>query len=434
MINTAVEYTAGRATVNPGSPGNRHDEPALYDTTSFLLVLAIAAAAPVVAAVVSRLNAAVIVPVVVVEIVLGALIGPDVLELADLNDILDVFGQLGLGFLFFFAGYEIQFERIRGAPLRLAALGWAMTLAIAYAVAGALQAAGVVLSGLLVGSALTTTALGTLIPVLRDAGRLDSRLGTFVLGAGAIGEFGPVLIVTLLLSTQSDELHQALLLLAFVTLALLAAALSSGVVGRHWRFIERNLETSAQVPVRLTVLLLFALVVIAGDLGLDVILGAFAAGVIVRLVLKGKEVERFESKLDAVGFGLLIPFFFVTSGMELDLSALAGSARALAELPVFLALFLLARGLPAVVLYRGELERGDRRSLALLSATQLPLVVAITTIGVDQGHMESSTAAALVGAGVLSVLLYPSLALALGRASPKPVRSATVASSRSDSG
>ena len=280
-----------------------------------------------------------------------------------------------------------------------------------------LAAAGIVLSGLLVGSAMTTTALGTLIPVLRDAERLETRLGRFVLGAGAMGEFGPVLIVTVLLASDSDPLTQVLLLVAFVVLAVLAAALAAGAFGRGRHFIERNLETSGQVPVRLTVLLLFALVVIAADLGLDVILGAFAAGAILRLVLKDRDVERFESKLDAVGFGLLIPFFFVTSGMEIDLEALVSSASALIELPVFLGLFLLVRGAPALLLYRGELDPRSRLALAFYSATQLPLVVAITTIGVEAGHMRPSTAAALVGAGVLSVLIYPSVALALDRPS-----------------
>jgi Kef-type K+ transport system membrane component KefB len=383
----------------------------MTDTTSFLLVLAAAAAAPILSAGAGRLHARLIVPIVVFELVLGALIGPDVLELARPNDILDFLGQLGLGFLFFFAGYEIDYKRIRGAPLRLAVLGWLITLALAYALAGVLAAAGVVLSGLLVGSAMTTTALGTLLPVLRDAGKLDTRLGRFVLGAGGVGEFGPVLIVTILLGSQSDPGTQILLLVAFIVLAVLAALLSMRAVGRGWSFIERHMETSGQVPVRLTVLLLFGLVVVAADLGLDVILGAFAAGAILRLLLEGHEVQRFESKLDAVGFGLLIPFFFVTSGMALDLTALAGSTRALLELPIYLGLFLLVRGLPALLLYRGVLEVAERRALALLSATQLPLVVAITAIGVDGGHMRSSTAAALVGAGVLSVLIYPSLAL-----------------------
>jgi Kef-type K+ transport system membrane component KefB len=322
----------------------------MTDTTSFLLVLVAAAAAPVLAAAAGRLHARVVVPVVVVELLLGALIGPDVLALADTHDILEFLGQLGLGFLFFFAGYEIEYDRIRGAPLKLAALGWLITIALAYGLAGALAAAGVVLSGLLVGSAMTTTALGTLVPILRDAGQLETRLGRFVLGAGAVGEFGPVLIVTILLSTDADAAKQILLLIIFTALAVPAALVSMRAVGHGWSFIERHMETSGQVPVRLTVLLLFGLVVVAADLGLDVILGAFAAGVILRLLLEGHEVARFESKLDAVGFGLLIPFFFVTSGMMLDLAALAGSTRALLELPIFLALFLLVRGLPALLL------------------------------------------------------------------------------------
>ena len=387
----------------------------MTDTTSFLLVLLVAAAAPFVAAAASRIHANLLVPIVVVELALGVLIGPDVLGVAESSEVLDFLGELGLGFLFFFAGYEIELDKIRGKPLRLAAIGWVITLVLAYGLAGALMAAGVVLSGLLVGSAMSTTALGTILPVLRDARQLDTRLGGFVLGVGAVGEFGPVLIVTVLLGSQSDPSTQLLLLLSFVALAVLAALLSMRAVARSWRFIARNLETSGQVPVRLTVLLLFGLVVIAADLGLDVILGAFAAGVILRLLMQGREAVLFESKLDAVGFGLLIPFFFVTSGMQLDVEALASSGRALVELPVFLAMFLLVRGLPVMVLYRKVLSLAERRALALLSATQLPLVVAITTIGVEAGHMRTSTAAALVGAGALSVLLYPALALSLVR-------------------
>jgi Kef-type K+ transport system membrane component KefB len=156
-------------------------------------------------------------------------------------------------------------------------------------------------------------------------------------------------------------------------------------------------------------------VVIAADLGLDVILGAFAAGLLVQTVLKGREVEQFESKLDAVGFGLLIPFFFVTSGMAIDLDALLESPGALLKVLLFLALFFVVRGLPALLLYRRVLPESDRMALALFASTQLPLVVAITTIGVEHGEMRSSTAAALVGAAVLSVLLFPSLALARRR-------------------
>jgi Kef-type K+ transport system membrane component KefB len=385
------------------------------DTGPFLAVLAVAAAAPLVADFATRAHGSIFVPTVTCEVLLGAAIGPDGFGLAHVTDVLDFFGQLGLGFLFFFAGYEIEFDRIRGAPIRLAALGWLLTIVLGYALAGALAAGGVVISGLLVGSAMSTTSLGTLIPILRDEKLMDTKLGRFIFAAGGVGELGPILIVTLLLGSQSDTPEEALLLFVFVLVALLAAAVASGAVGRSWNFIESRMDTSGQLPVRLMVLLLFALVVVAAELGLDIILGAAAAGVIVRLVLRHHEVERFESKLDAVGFGLLIPFFFITSGMEIDLDALFGSVGGLLKLPLFLGLFLLVRGLPALLLYRRQLNLRERGSLAFFSATELSLVVAITTIGLDEGHMHPSTAAALVGAGVLSTLLYPAMGLALAR-------------------
>jgi Kef-type K+ transport system membrane component KefB len=184
---------------------------------------------------------------------------------------------------------------------------------------------------------------------------------------------------------------------------------------RGWRHIERTLEASSQLAVRIAVLLVFALVALATELGLDLLLGGFVAGMIVRAALRGRDVERFESKLTAVGFGFLIPFFFVTSGMEFDLDALA-SAEALAKLAMFFGLFLVVRGAPAFLLYRGALESGrDRAALAFFSATQLPLVVAITTLAVDGGHMHSSTAAGLVGAAILSTLIFPFVGLALRR-------------------
>jgi Kef-type K+ transport system membrane component KefB len=340
---------------------------------------------------------------------------PHALKWAHLDSTLDLLDTLGLGFLFFFAGYEIDFDAIRGSPLRLGLIGWVMSVAIAYTFAGLLAAAGVVISGILTGSAMSTTAIGTILPVLQDTGQLRGRFGPFMLAAGAIGELGPVLIVTLLLETDANSASQALLLGAFIVVTLAAALLSSGATGRAWGFLNRSLETSGQEPVRLTVLLVFSLVLLASSLGLDVILGAFAAGIIVRHVLRGRDAERFESKLEAVGFGFLIPFFFISSGMNLDLAALGSSVGAVLKVPLFLFGFLLVRGLPAMLLYRDELSRRDRTALGLLSSTQLPLVVAITTLGVEQGQMRPSTAVALVTAGVLSVLIFPTVAIALRR-------------------
>ena len=234
------------------------DVTVLTDTGDFLAVLLAAALAPILAALATRAWSALVVPVVVAELLLGVVIGPDVLALASPTDLLEFLGQLGLGFLFFFAGYEIRFERVRGTPLRLATIGWVCSLALAYSLAGLLEVGGIVISGLLTGSAMATTALGTLIPLLRDTHQLDTPSGSHVLAVGAVGEFGPVLIVTLLLGATSDTATEALLLVAFVAVAVLAATLATGAVGRSWDFLERSLKTSGQLPVRLTVLSVFA--------------------------------------------------------------------------------------------------------------------------------------------------------------------------------
>ena len=378
------------------------------DTDSFFVIVLIAAMAAITVAVVPRKFAP---PVVVVELMLGILVGPEVLDLAQTSDFIDFFSNLGLGMLFFFAGYEIDFERIRGKPLKLGAIGWLLSIALAYGIGGALAAAGIVVSFLYTGSAMATTAIGTLIPILRDSGELKTRFGTYLLAAGGIGEFGPILLVTLVLST-TNPLHEAAILVAFVALALAIALVSVRLAWRGWPALERTFEASSQLAVRITVVLVFGLVLLAGELGLDVLLGGFVAGMIVRLALKGHELQVFESKLTAVGFGFFIPFFFVTSGIEFDLAAL-GSATALLKLLLFFCLFLVVRGLPAMLLYRSVLQARQRVALAFYSATELPLVVAITTIAIEAGHMKSSTAAGLVGAAMLSTLIFPFVAQAL---------------------
>lgn len=399
----------------------------LNSTTALLAVLAVAAIAPIVAAACGRISPLLVVPAVVLELVLGVVIGPNALDLAADEGFIAFLAQLGLGFLFFFAGYEIRFDRIKGRPLRNASLAWAASLALAYPIAAGLEAVGAVESGLLVGSALTTTALGILIPILRDSGRLESPLGRHVLASGSVGEFGPILIVTILLTTQGTTLPRVLLLVAFVVVALAAALLSSGAVGRSFDFLSGSIHTFGQLPVRLTVLLLFALVVIARDLGLDVVLGAFAAGMIVRTALGERDVQVFESKLDAVGFGLLIPFFFIASGMAIDFDSLVSSPGTLIDVPMFLLLFLLVRGLPTWWFGRRDMLWNERASLSLMSATALPLVVAITTIGIERGEMRPTVAASLVAAAVLSVLIYPALAQALTRGNREPVPHAAAA-------
>lgn len=387
----------------------------MVDATSFLVIVATSALAAIIAGVVPR---QIRVPVVVVEIVLGILIGPDVLGFAKEDDFVEFFANLGLGMLFFFAGYEIEFERIKGEPTRLAAIGWVLSMAIAYALALLAILAGDHDGLIYLGAAMATTAIGTLIPVLRDGGEMNTRFGTFLLAAGAAGEFGPILVVTLLFSTQSP-LHSAIILIAFVALAVIAAVLAMRSIGRTWNLLERTLETSGQVAIRLAVLIVFALAALATDLGLDLLLGGFVAGIIVSLALRGREVEVLESKLAAVGYGFFIPFFFVFTGISFDLESLLESPVLLIGVPIFLLGFLLSRGIPALLLYRKHLALRDRFALGAFMATELPLVVAISTIAVDQGHMAPGTSAALVGAAVLSTAVLPMIGLRIREGSEK---------------
>jgi Kef-type K+ transport system membrane component KefB len=381
------------------------------DEVSLLVIVGVAALAGLLTMLLApRLT----IPVVVLELLLGIIVGPEVAGIAKVDPTTDFLGNLGLGMLFFFAGYEIDFDRIKGQPMKLAAIGWALSLVLAYGIGGALAVAGVVLSYLYTGSAMATTAIGTLIPILKDAGELRTRFGSYLLAAGAIGEFGPILLITLILST-TNPVHEALILILFVVLAVVTGVAAVRSAWKGWPLVERTFETSSQLAVRLAVVLVFGLVALAAELGLDLLLGGFVAGMITRVALRGREVSVFDSKLTAVGYGLLIPFFFVTSGMNFDLDALTSSASGMLKLPLFLALFLVVRGTPALLLYRGALAARERMALAFFSATELPLVFAITTVATETGHMKSSTAAGLVGAAIISALVYPLIGLRLRR-------------------
>jgi Kef-type K+ transport system membrane component KefB len=376
---------------------------------AFFAIIAVSALAGTVTAVAS--DHGVLVPVVVVELLLGVVLGPQALGL-HVNQFITFFSDLGLGLLFFFAGYEIDMQRIMGRPLRLALLGWGLSLALAYAIGGVLAALGIVLSLLYTGSALATTAIGTLIPILSDAGELRTRFGTYLLGAGAVGEFGPILLLTLILSAQST-VHNGLILLAFVALAVGVAVFAVRSSQRTVPLFEQTLESSSQLAVRWILVLVFALALLAYELGLDLLLGGFAAGIITRQLLRTRELPAFDSKLTAVAFGVFVPFFFIVSGMNLDIDALFASVSGVLKMILFFFLFLVVRGAPALLLYRDVLDARARAALALMCSTQLPLVLAITTLAVETGHMRPSTAAALVGAAVLSTLVFPILGLRL---------------------
>jgi len=382
---------------------------------STLATLALISAAAVLAPVLADLLRRLRIPSVVIEIGLGILIGQQVLGWAHPDDVVRALAALGLSFLMFLAGYEIDLGRIRGQPLNRAVSGFGVSLVLAGLLSFVMVSTGFALDTLVIGLALTTTALGTLLPMVRDSGVLDTPFGSHVLAIGTVGEFGPIVMITLLLSSD-NPVGSGLLLVVFVVVAVTAALVATRPQPpRVVRMLQSNLHSSSQLPVRVAVLLIVVLVWLASDLGLDVLLGAFASGVVVRLFSSGPDGDVVREKLDAIGFGFLVPIFFIVSGMNFDLHALTGSVSTLLRVPLFLILFLFVRGAPAVLLYRTKLDRRLLAPLAFFSATALPLIVVITELGVQTGRMRPENAAALVGAGMLSVLLYPLLGFALLR-------------------
>jgi Kef-type K+ transport system membrane component KefB len=403
--------------------------------TTGVLILAAAFVAPFISDQLARWIA---IPSVVLELLLGVLLGPVVLGWAHQGEVVTAISDLGLSMLMFLAGYEIDFDRIRGRPLRLAVTGWLISLAAGLVIAG-----GIVLwlhgsstddlvahqnaAALVIGLAITTTVLGTILPPLRDAGLLPTALGGRVLAIGAVGEFGPIVAVALLLTTDNPA-RTALLLVGFVVLALAGLWLATRKrPPRLARLVTATLGTSAQLAVRLSMLVVVFMLWVALGLGLDALVGAFSAGIIVKAFLRTgdkKEAGIVESKLEGIGFGFLVPFFFVMSGVKLDLNALISSPADAVTIPIFLVLFLLVRGIPTLVLHRrDELAKTGRNALALFASTQLPMVVVITSIGVEAGAIKPSTAAAMVTAGMLSVLIFPLFALRLaGRGDLEPAQ------------
>ncbi|MFF3070278.1 cation:proton antiporter [Kitasatospora sp. NPDC057936] len=372
---------------------------------TLILIPAAAVAAPLLA---DRLLRWIAVPTVVFEIVLGVLIGPDVLDWARVDDLVTALSQFGLAMLMFLAGYEIDFAKLRGGPLKRAGTAWLATVVLGLGV-GALVNPNP-LDGAFAGLVLTTTALGTILPILRDSGELPTPFGSLVMATGAVGEFGPIIAIAVLLSGNSPA-RTAVILGAFAVITAFAV-LGAQRPRPDWvtRLIERTLRTSGQFAIRAVILVLAVMVAAAIWLDLDMLLGAFTAGIVSRMLLSGvraHEEEVIEAKLESIGFGFLVPVFFVVSGMNFDLDALLDDPGTLLLVPVFLVLLLAVRGAPAALLAPAGLGQRDRGALGLYAATALPLVVVITTIEVEAGHMPSSTAAALVGAGMLSVLVFP---------------------------
>src|SRR6516164_4815999 len=374
---------------------------------NLVAVLAVAAAVPLILSTIPKVP----IPGPVLEIAAGIVLGPAVLDLVKPDQAVRLVATIGLAFLLFMAGLEIDVRHFRGPRARLAGLGFGLSAVLALGISGALHAAGVVESTLLVGIILIATSLGMIIPILKDAGAADRPVGQLVIAGASLGDVSSVLLLSLFFSGRATALGPKLLLLSllFVLVVLLVIA-TLRIERSMWitRTMNRLADTSAQIRIRLSMLLVASL-------------GAFIAGAILRLVDAdaARKHPLFHPKLDAIGYGFLIPVFFVTSGLTFNLSVLFASAATVLRVPVFLLALLVVRGLPAV-LYRSVLPSArDVAAAGLLQATSLPFIVAATTIGLALHAIRPANAAALVAAGLLSVIIFPIIALQLLRSSAK---------------
>lgn len=378
----------------------------ITDHPVFVVMLA-AAAAPLLAELPIRVR----LPVVVLEVALGVVVGPHMLGSLEPGPFVAAMVKVGMATVLFMAGMEIDFRAIRGRPLGLALGGWGTSLAIGFVAVALLRLVPGVHAPLMVTIALATTGLGVLLPMLRDSGQLNKPYGAMLLAAGTVGELGPILLVSLLLSQRYATAQEFGFLLAFVAIVGTAAAVGMGLrPPRLLALFERTMHASTQLPVRLAVVILAAAVVMSEEFGFEGILGAFAAGMVVGLATRGPQGEPFRVKLDALCFGWLTPFFFVGTGLAFDLPALFRDLRTMLLLPSFLVLMLLVRGLP-VLLYRRELLPLQRLPFALSSSvSSLGLVVVLTEIGRRTNAMAPDIAQSLVGAALLSTLIFPTAA------------------------
>jgi Kef-type K+ transport system membrane component KefB len=372
------------------------------NVASLFVIALIAAIAPIIVGL-FRLKVA----EVVLLLGLGILFGPQALGLITINSTTNTFNELGLGMLFFLAGYELEMISVQGRSGKLAGGGWIVSLAIAFGVTAILWSTGFVHDFAGIAIALTSTALGTLLPILRDRRVLHTPFGLYFEGAGALGEFGPIIAIALLLSSNSIFYTLATLVVFALVVFLIYRVPGKLMTDRMSAIMARGHSTSSQTAVRWTVVLLLFLLGLAAVFGLDAVLGAFVAGVVLRRYAPPGEGNRLAPKLEAIGFGFFIPLFFVMSGAKLDIDAILQDPI---RLLVFFVLLLVVRGLPQYVLYRYALpDKRERWQFTLYVATALPILVAITSLEVDNGVMLPENAAALVGAGALSVLVFPLL-------------------------
>ena len=367
-------------------------------------------------------------PSVVLEIVVGILIGPSVLHWVTVDQPIAIVSLIGLALLLFLSGLELDLDRLRGRVLRVTGLAFLLSFGIALVVGYGLGALGLIHAPLLVAIILVATSLGIVLPLLKDAGEISSDFGQLTIAGASIADFGAIILLSLFFSRQATGIGAQLVLLGGFALLAIVVAIALTRTERSMQLstvLLRLQDTTAQIRVRGAFVLLVAFAAFAERLGLEVILGTFIAGAILALVDRDQMMThgQFRTKLEAVGFGIFIPIFFVTSGIRFDLAALLAHPSTIVLVPVFLVALLVIRGVPAV-LYRPLV--GGRRTLVagLLQATSLPFIVAASQIGLELGVLTKATAAALIATGLLSVLIFPLGALLLLRgAQPLPASS-----------
>ena len=356
-------------------------------------------------------------PGVVLEIIFGIIIGPAVLGWAHADQPVALLATLGVTFLLFLAGLEVDLAQYRGALARLVGIGFLLSFVLAVVAGESLAALGVVRNPLLIAVALTTTSLGLVVPVLGEAGATSTTLGRFVIASASLGDVGAVLLLSLLFSRDTSTTSTRLVLLGAFALAVVIVGWSVLHAGRSTRIsglLVRLQDTSAQIRVRGAMVILIGLVVLAQHTGLETILAAFVAGGLLGFVDRDAMTThpQFQVKLDAIGHGFLVPIFFVASGVRFDLRALTDHPAQLARVPLFALALLFVRGLPAL-LYRSQLGARQVVAAGLFQATSLPFLVTAAMIGNEIGALTNANAAALVGAGLLSALLFPVIAVTL---------------------
>jgi Kef-type K+ transport system membrane component KefB len=408
--------------------------------TNLFIVVAVGLAAPLALGFFPRVR----LPAIVLEIVLGIVIGPSGLGWAKPDATVSILALIGLAFLLFLSGLEIDVDRLRGRIVILTALGFAVSFVIAILIGIGLRSGGFVKSPLFVAIVLVATSLGVVFPVLKDSHTIDSGLGQLVIAAASIAEFGSIILLSLFFSGKSSTgAAGRLILLGIFGLVVVLAGVAIAAAERSMslsRVLRRMQDTTAQIRVRAAFLLMIGFTALAERVGLETILGAFAAGGLLSLLDRDEATHsQFRVKLEAAGFGVFIPIFFVSSGLRFDLSALFASGSTVARVPLFLLAILLARGVPVLVYVRTV---GLSRSLiaGILQATTLPFIVAATQIGLQLGVVSRASAAGLVAAGLLSVVIFPALGLVLlrrddpetgaSRALPTPVMPVLTAEDR----